>query len=55
MKKIKVIFLNGNIYEFYSFKYGIYLNVNEVKSDSYFNNVRDAINWMYEYDEFVVR
>lgn len=53
-KFIRGIYINNHTYRFYSFKYGIYLEVDNIKSCCYFDNMRCALNWMKSYNEFVI-
>ena len=48
---IKSIYIDGNVFNFYAFNWGIRYEINAIKNYIYyFNNMRDALNWAYEYN-----
>lgn len=51
-KFVKSIKVDGYKFSFYSFKYGILYSIDGVNQyPYYFNNMRDALNFAYEYGE----
>lgn len=51
-KMIKSIYLNGHVFNFYSSKEGIYVDKDNIRACNPFNNMREAIRWMYDILEF---
>ncbi|MGL5713363.1 MAG: hypothetical protein ACRCX2_10120 [Paraclostridium sp.] len=47
---IKQIYVEGNVFTFYSVKYGVAYKINGIDYfPYYFDNMRDALNFAYEY------
>lgn len=51
-KFLKEICYAGDVYTFLTWKYGIFVDINNNISFAYYGNMRDALNFVYEYSEF---
>lgn len=53
-KFLKEIYYVGDVYKLYTCKNGVYVDINDNISFACYNNVRDALNYIYEYSEFLL-
>lgn len=51
-KFLKEIYYVGNIYKLSTWKYGIFVDINNRIGFCYYGSVREALNFIYDYSEF---